>query len=123
MKDHEILDNFETGDVYEPFESSDVVAKYYSSMEAEVAAARLRSEGIPCFLANHFSQSVLAATSMSMVRLHVRPEDKELALEILIAETPPQELPSEKGGVAKGLAIIFGIVLLVTILRYVILQQ
>jgi hypothetical protein len=77
-----ILDNFDFGDG-SFFEETDgeVVAKYYSPLEAEVAAARLRSEGIPCFLANSHSQSVLAVPLM--VRLHVLPKHIDLARSIL----------------------------------------
>ena len=78
-----ILDNFDFGD--NPFlEESDgeVVAKFYSPLEAEVAAARLRSEGIPCFLANSHSQSVLTTVPI-LVRLHVLPKHIDLARSIL----------------------------------------
>ena len=60
----------------------DVVGKYYSTMEAEVAAARLRSEGIPCFLANATAQSVLTHIP-AYLRLHVRPQDAERAHTLL----------------------------------------
>jgi hypothetical protein len=107
--DH-ILDDFdfEEGDFDHEAGDSVVVAKYYSPMEAEVAAARLRSEGIPCFLANSASQSVLTST-MVMVRLHVRSADYDRARDILQETFPQQE--AESGGVLKGLLIIFGIFL------------
>jgi hypothetical protein len=60
----------------------EVVAKFFSPLEAEFAAARLRSEGVICFLANTGIQSVLPQLQ-TVIRLHVRPEDSELALEIL----------------------------------------
>jgi hypothetical protein len=84
MHSTDILDQFDFGD--NPFfnEAGDgeVVAKYYSEMEAEVAAARLRAEGIPCFLANTASHNVLPHVSV-LLRLHVRPVDFERAQAIL----------------------------------------
>ena len=84
MRNNEIRDDFEFADhlFLDENEGGDVVAKYYSAMEAEVAAARLRSEGIPCFIAGETAQAVMTHLSM-IVRLHVRPEDLELAREIL----------------------------------------
>ncbi|MCB0576346.1 MAG: DUF2007 domain-containing protein, partial [Saprospiraceae bacterium] len=63
-------------------EEGEVVAKFFSLMEAEVAAARLRAEGIHCFLANTASSSVLPHLQ-SVIRLHVRPLDSARAREIL----------------------------------------
>ena len=85
MSNQNILDDFRfEDDGFFPEEGeSEVVGKYYSAMEAEVAAARLRSEGIPCFLANTHAQSVLTSV-MVMVRLHVRPEDVDRARVILL---------------------------------------
>jgi hypothetical protein len=114
MSDHNILDNFKfEEDGFFPEEGeSEVVGKYYSAMEAEVAAARLRSEGIPCFLANTNSQSVLTSV-MVMVRLHVRPEDVDQARMLLLTEMPLEEQNAAPGSVLKGffivLAFLFGI--------------
>lgn len=107
---HDILDHFDFDEPeFDPEEGQgEVVGKFYSSMEAEVSAARLRSEGIPCFLANSASQSVLTST-MVMVRLHVRPQDALRAREILREMVPPES--GGKGGIAKGLLIILGIFL------------
>jgi hypothetical protein len=107
--DH-ILDDFdfEEDDFDHEAGDSTVVAKYYSAMEAEVAAAKLRSEGIPCFLANSASQSVLPST-IALVRLHVHSRDYERAKAILQDTFPPEETPS--GSVWGGLLIIFRIFL------------
>ncbi|MBC7778101.1 MAG: DUF2007 domain-containing protein, partial [Phycisphaerae bacterium] len=79
---HDILDDFDFDELPEWAGEGEVVAKFYSTMEAEVAAARLRSEGIHCFLANAISQTVLPHLQ-GIVRLHTRPADAELAREIL----------------------------------------
>jgi hypothetical protein len=107
----EILDSWEfRDDPYEHFVVGDdaVIAKFYSAMEADVAAARLRSEGIPCFLSNTASQHVQTQV-MNLVRLHVRKSDTDSAREIL-AETLP-EPESSTGSVATGLLIILAIFL------------
>jgi len=108
---HDILDHFEFDEPeFDPEEGQgEVVGKFYSSMEAEVSAARLRSEGIPCFLANSASQSVLTST-MVMVRLHVRLQDAPRAREILRDMAPPES--NTHSSVAKGLFIILGIFLI-----------
>lgn len=110
MPRHDILDDYEFED--EQFDPEtghgEVVAKFYSPMEAEVSAARLRAEGIPCFLANSASQSVLTST-MVMVRLHVRPQDIDRAREILQDEMPAPE--GKSGSIFTGLLIILGIFL------------
>ncbi len=117
MHSNEILDDFGFGqNPFEAFEGEgEVVAKFFSPMEAEVAAARLRSEGIPCFLANTASQNVLTQT-MNLVRLHVRPQDRERAIEILEENTPAPE--SNSGSVATGLLIILGVFLGLGVLLY-----
>ncbi|MCC6459808.1 MAG: DUF2007 domain-containing protein [Saprospiraceae bacterium] len=83
MAKNDILDDFEfDADPFFEDGSKEVVAKYYSPLEAEVAASRLRSEGIPCFLANSTAQSVLPHLHL-LIRLHVLPEDLDRAREIL----------------------------------------
>lgn len=79
-----ILDQFDFDDhlFLDEGDDREVVAKYYSPLEGEVAAARLRSEGIPCFLANSTSQSILPHLQL-VARLHVRPRDMETARAIL----------------------------------------
>lgn len=88
------LDHFDFDEekYFENDGSGEVVAKYYSSLEAEMAAARLRAEGIPCFLANTASQSVLTHLPI-LVRLHVRPQDFELAQMILAEAAIDMEPP------------------------------
>ncbi len=84
MSRTDILDDFDFDDssFFEGGDEGEVVAKYYSNLEAEVAAARLRSEGVPCFLASATAQSVLPHLQL-LVRLHVRPQDAQRAREIL----------------------------------------
>lgn len=82
MHPPDILDDFEFDELPEWAGDGEVVAKFYSSMEAEVAAARLRSEGIHCFLANTISQSITPHLP-GIVRLHTRVADAEKAREIL----------------------------------------
>jgi Putative prokaryotic signal transducing protein len=84
MDPRDVLDYFEFEDhlFLQEGDDHEVVAKYYSPLEGEVAAARLRSEGVPCFLANAVSQSILPHLQL-VARLHVRPGDVEKAREIL----------------------------------------
>jgi hypothetical protein len=92
-KDNDVLDDFnfeneepEFGDhLYLDHDTeAEVVARFYSGMEANVAAALLRSEGIPCFLGGTMGQSVTPHLQ-DPVRLHVRPEDFE-ASRLLLRE-------------------------------------
>jgi len=84
MRFDNILDDFdfEGNEIPVWAEEGEVVAKFYSPMEAEVAAARLRSEGVHCFLANTVVQSVLP-NLQTVIRLHVRPIEAAMAREIL----------------------------------------
>ncbi len=120
MQRNDILDNFDF-DQNQYFEenSGEVVAKFYSPMEADVAAARLRSEGIPCFLANATSQSVLPHLQI-LVRLHVRPQDAEQA-RILLAEAA---IDSEEPGnrlqdnrILIVMAILIGLLMALLLVR------
>jgi hypothetical protein len=83
-------------------------------MEAEVAAARLRSEGIHCFLANSISQSVVPHVQ-GIVRLHTRPEDADFAREILQEAAIDTDEPLVRRNSGTGaiviMAIIIGLVL------------
>ena len=113
MQRNDILDNFEFEDDPEfDEESAEVVAKFYSPMEADVAAARLRSEGIPCFLANTTSQAVLPHLQV-LIRLHVRPGDVEQARRVLAeaAIDTTQASTSENGAILVGMSILIGILL------------
>lgn len=60
----------------------EIAGMYYSDLEANMALARLHAEGIPAFLSNNHSQSVLTHMQI-LVRLHVRPQDLETAKLIL----------------------------------------
>lgn len=124
MTNTNILDDFEFEDnqFFEDGNEGEVVAKYYSSMEAEVAAARLRSEGIPCFLANTISQSVLPHIQF-VLRLHTRPQDVERAREILseaAAETAEFKPRSSNREMARIVVLIIGSALLILLIRIVL---
>ena len=82
MQSTDILDDFDFNELPEWAEEGEIVAKFFSTMEAEVAAARLRAEGIHCFLANSISQSIVPHIP-GIVRLHTRSEDADYAREIL----------------------------------------
>jgi hypothetical protein len=116
MRFENILDDFdfEGNDMPKWADEGEVVAKFFSPLEAEMAAARLRSEGIHCFLANTMVQSVLPHLQ-SVIRLHVRPVDSAVAREILqeaaIESTQAvRTLRSGTGGVT-AMAIGIGILL------------
>lgn len=120
MQYNDILDNFEFD--HSPYfeeNSGEVVAKFYSALEAEVAAARLRAEGIPCFLANSTSQSVLPQLQL-LVRLHVRPVDAERA-RFLLAEaaidTEESSNAAKDNRILTILAILIGLLLAVLLVR------
>jgi len=114
MHPPDILDNFDFEDLPEWAGEGEIVAKFYSSMEAEVAAARLRSEGIHCFLANAISHSVVPHLQ-GIVRLHTRPEDAELAREILQDASIETEWPLARRDSGYGalafMAVVIGLVL------------
>ena len=94
MRTTDLLDDFDFGDDpqgeddreqhFQPDDEGVVVGKFYDQLEANISAARLRSEGVPCFITNAFSQSMMPNTQ-SFVSLHVRHEDREQAREILAA--------------------------------------
>ena len=94
MRNTNLLDDFDFGDDpqgeddreqhFQPDDEGVVVGKFYDQLEANISAARLRSEGVPCFITNAFSQSMMPNTQ-SFVSLHVRHEDREQAREILAA--------------------------------------
>ena len=120
MQRNDILDNFDF-DQNQYFEdnSGEVVAKFYSPMAAEVAAARLRSEGIPCFLANATSQSVLPHLQI-LVRLHVRPQDAEQARILLAEAAIDSEEPENRlqdNRILIGMAILIGLLMALLLVR------
>ena len=101
-------------------EEGEVVAKFFSALEAELAAARLRSEGIHCFLSNTTTQTVLPQLQ-TVLRLHVRPQDSALAREILqeaaadAFHTPP--LGSSGKGAILVLAIAIALLLVFLLVK------
>jgi hypothetical protein len=116
MHSTDILDDFDFDENVRPglAEEGEVVAKFFSLMEAEVAAARLRSEGILCFLANTASQTVLPHLQ-TIIRLHVRPVDSARAREILqeaaIETVTPSDNATTGNGVLIVLAVLIGLIL------------
>lgn len=120
MHRNDILDDFDFDD--SPFfeeNSGEVVAKFYSALEADMAAARLRAEEIPCFLANSTAQSVLPHLQL-LVRLHVRPQDVERARALLAeaaldAEESPEAQTDNR--VLTFLAVLIGLVLAVLLVQ------
>lgn len=114
MRAPEILDNFDFDELPEWAGEGEVVAKFYSVMEAEVAAARLRAEGIHCFVANAIAQSVVPHIQ-GIVRLQTRPEDAEKAREVLQEAAIETEWPvaHKRSGIGAilVLAIIIGLIL------------
>jgi len=71
------LDQFDFDDFWpNKGEKDEVVARFYSVFEANLAASRLRSEDFPCFLANENTNTIVPET-VNVIRLHVRPDDME----------------------------------------------
>lgn len=120
MQHDDILDDFEFEESLSFDEDSgEVVAKFYSPLEAEVAAARLRTEGIPCFIANTHSQSVLPHLQL-LVRLHVRPADAERARRVLAEaaiDSQDAEYPQKGNRVLVFLAVLIGLLLALLLVR------
>lgn len=116
-----ILDDFHFEESPEWAGEGEVVAKFYSMMEAEVAAARLRAEGIHCFIANAVSQSVLPHLQ-SIVRLHTRPSDADRARQILeeAAVESEEPLARKRSGVE---ALVFMAILLGLLLAWLLVQS
>jgi carbamoylphosphate synthase large subunit len=100
-----ILDDFEEHLYLGEGDDNEVVAKYFSPLEGEIAAARLRSEGIPCFLANTTSQSLMPHLQL-VARLHVRPQDIEQAREILGEAAIDAGVPDNSGPIKWSTAVI-----------------
>lgn len=123
MPRNDILDDFDFDEnpFLEDAGDGEVVAKFYSAMEAEMAAARLRSEGIPCFIANSMSQSILTNMQL-LVRLHVRPQDFDHARVILAEAAVDAELPIADKSTDR-LIIIFLTALILLILILLLVQS
>ncbi len=120
MPHDDILDDFGWEDnPYFEEHAPDVVAKFYSPLEAEVAAARLRAEGIPCFLVSRTAQSVLPHLQL-VVRLHTRPADVERARLILaeagIEDELLPETPTDRW-VLTALFALLGVLLAILLVR------
>ncbi len=120
MQHDNILDDFDFDD--SPFfeeNSGEVVAKFYSALEADVAAARLRAEGIPCFIANSSAHSVLPHLQV-LLRLHVRSEDSLRARALLAEAAIDAEMPHHGGRdkqVLTILAVLIGVLLAILLVR------
>ncbi|MBN8677078.1 MAG: DUF2007 domain-containing protein [Chitinophagales bacterium] len=110
MRSDDILDKFAFDDLPEWAGEGEVVAKFYSNLEAEVAAARLRSEGIHCFLANTVSQSVTPHLP-GIVRLHTHPLDASQAREILQEAAIETDGPLPQKNSGQGAIIILAILI------------
>ncbi len=114
MHPPDILDDFDFDELPEWAGEGEIVAKFFSTMEADVAAARLRSEGIHCFLANAISQSIVPHIQ-GIIRLHTRPEDAAQARSILqeaaIETDAPLPQKSSGTGALLVMAVIIGLVL------------
>ncbi len=100
-----ILDDFDEHLYLGEGDDNEVVAKYFSPLEGDIAAARLRSEGIPCFLANTTSQSLMPHLQL-VARLHVRPKDIEQAREILGEAAIDAGVPDNSGPIKWSTAVI-----------------
>ncbi len=99
--------------------ADEVVAMFYSPLEAEMAAARLRAEGIPCFLASRTAQSVMPHLQL-LVRLHVRPQDLERARHVLVEAGVEIEEPQETktdNWVLTALFALLGVLLAALLVR------
>ncbi len=121
MKSDDILDDFDFDGNDHPLwaEEGEVVAKFYSPLEAEMAAARLRSEGIHCFLANTISQTVLPHLQI-VARLHVRPVDSARAREILQEAVIETATPTRSDGGKMALfilSVLIGLILALILVR------
>jgi hypothetical protein len=121
MHPPDILDDFDFDEQLPEWSGEgEIVAKFYSSMEAEVAAARLRSEGIHCFLANSISQSVTPHLP-GIVRLHTRPADAAMAREILQEAAIDTDWPMAKKSSGIG-AVLFMAIVIGLILAWLLVQ-
>lgn len=101
----------------------EVVAKFFSPLEAELSAARLRSEGITCFLANIGIQAVMPQLQ-TVIRLHVHPKDALLAREILeAASMEAGDTDAGDEGSPKGMSIVLVFALVIGILLAFLLVQ
>ncbi len=75
------LEDFENDDGFDPKVEVTSIRKFSSVLEANLFSARLKSEGIRCFVAN--ADSVTFVPVEGGIRLFVRKDQKDLALQIL----------------------------------------
>ena len=95
------LDQFDFEDFWpDASREGEVVGRFYSVMEAQLAASRLRAEQIPCFLANEHTNTIMPEL-VDYVRLHVRPADAEEARLVLVEMNPDWVIDSSAFGVQK----------------------
>lgn len=120
MQSADILDDFDFDGLPEWAGEGEIVAKFYSTIEAEIAAARLRSEGIHCFLANSISQAVVPQLQ-GIIRLHTRPVDADYAREILQDAAIETDSPLVKRSSGTG-AIIFMAILIGLLLAWLLVR-
>lgn len=120
MRPPDILDDFDFDDLPDWSEEGEVVAKFYAVLEADLAAARLRSEGIHCFLANSIAPSVMPHLQQ-VIRLHTHPSDADLAREILREAAIETDAPLAKKNSGLG-AIIFLAIFIGLVLAWILVQ-
>ncbi len=119
MRQDELLDDFSWAG--RETSSVEVVATFYSPLEAEVAAARLRAEGIPCFLVSRTAQSVLPQLQLLM-RLYVPTPWAEHARAVLAearAEPESASSASSELGMWVVLFALLGLLLAVLLVQMV----
>lgn len=127
MHQFTILDDFDFEGRQFPqwAEEGEVVAKFFSPMEAEVAAARLRSEEVHCFLANTTAQTLMPHLQI-VIRLHVRPQDAPLAREILqeaaIHGATPKSSNAGMGAIIT-LAVLIGLILAYFFVQAIVMNR
>lgn len=100
-----------------PDEQVQVVGKYYSQLEANVAAARLSHEGIPCVIENEATHGLLPSQH-SYVNLFVRAVDVPLAREVL-AELEHSEPSQTSSSMQLENILLIGILALLVFLAIV----
>lgn len=132
MKRNDLLDDYDFGDErqdddyaadqelsFNPDAEGVVVGKFYDQLEANVYAARLRSEGVRCYVANTVSHSMLPNTQ-SYVSLIVHADEQDAAREIITDLVAEQGLPPASSGsfwLENGL--LLGILALIVLLLVV----
>lgn len=76
------------------------IATFETPIEAELARVRLEAAGILCFAhGTHMAGMQVFGLSVAGVKLRVRPQDAELAVEILEASSEEEEIEDPEGPV------------------------